>query len=388
MHKTLILLMLCFTFLVTFKTAYSYEYTLYPTINTQQPYASNTYYTWSAYIYPRTPGRTVNFNFSWLKETYNVLTDETGTAKVNVKTPTISPTQIKTHTITISSPDKIFASVTLTIQIEIGIYPFLEYYSEQFYDPTAEGGVEGITLYVYPRETDSNTPVEPTLYDAVIKETGLKGVWQQIDAYKYKVVFKTSTTGKYNIEVRLSKTVGSITYVSVPASATVTLGPPKYCVKVVAPNGAQSYVGYDLSNKKVTADLHIGKGTEYLLVYFYTMKNRTVDPPTVDFIVVGTTGTTFQYSYPPGTEYLYAEKIGPGQWKVWHIFEETAYDLTVIAKGGILFQDFRETLKLSTVKPPPDIWSFIYSPVFMIPAFIIGLYLIRSLFKKKKKSEQ
>lgn len=387
----LLLTILLLYILPIFSVCYSQQdYNIVSKIPTET-LASNTLYEWEVIVYfsgTTTPvvGTYTTFVFSWLSEPKYALTDAQGIAVItDVKTPSIS--EGKTQTITISAGT---ASIEVTINIDVGIFPKLEYYSQQFYDPTTK---EGLTFYVNTIDTEYLAPLKPDTLSATAKHqsgTTFTGVPTEESVGKYKLIFFTDLTGTYEVSVSLLKQG----YVSMTEEVTVMLGKPRLTVKVNIV-GEESWVGYEPSyTEKVTSELIVDKHQYQIDVYIYNTKGYEVPVyfHEIDFIIHGmVSGNVYSLHYEntAGALPLYAEPVGEeptSHWRILFELTEISYDLNVKIDKGVVYWQFDETLKLSTLGRSPDWLTFLYHPWFILAVVVITVYLILTI-KKRKKNE-
>lgn len=381
MKKTPIFLtLILLSFMACINHANAQAYTIYPEFSTTTTYASNTLYKWTVRLSATGVVTTISFSFSWLASPVTNTTDpSTGRASVWVKTPKTD--QGKTHTITVSSPDNLFTSQTYTIQIEKGVYPKLTYYQKQFFNPE---GSDDMIIYVEPVETDYYISVEPTTWNVIAKGpigtvTGSSPTLVSVG--KYKVIFdlgnSISCTGNYQITVTVTKS----NYISVPEVAVVSVGTPKIIAKVVSPDNKEAWIVMDPSGtRNEYSGIFVTKGIEYLYVEFYDTKLNPLAPDNYDFILHTPSGDVRYSDYS-----LYVEKVSNNRFQIWFRFTEASYDLTVIAKKGILYDTFQETIRINTEQKGFNIWDWILNPYFMIAVLFFVLLLIFSAKKRVKK---
>ena len=385
----IISVMLTSFFALNIKFASAQAYTLISEIDTSITYASNTLYTWSVRVSPVPNVTTIIFKPSWMTEIRNTTDPNTGRAIFYAKTPPTA--QGKSHTITFSSPENLFQPLTLTIKTEIGITSKITYYSTQFYNPE---GVDDIIIYVEPIETDYGVGVTPTTWDITAKKSDgsiYKGnIWGEVSTGKWQIYFNlgdsSSVVSTYEIKVALSLSQSGITYVTVPNTASVNVGTPKIIAKAISDvDNKESWIVMDPSGYRNTASaLFISKGVEYIYVEFYDTKLHPITPTDYDFILYTSTG---KVSFKDNSLYVETTEL-PNRFKIWYLFTESSYDLEVYCKRGIIYDEFRETLKINTEKKGFNIWDWILNPYFMILVLFILMVIAFSVKGKAKKRKE
>jgi hypothetical protein len=364
-------------------------YTLISEIDTSKTYASNMLYKWSVRVNPVPPVTTIIFEFSWMQPLRNTTDPNTGRAYVYAKTP---PTSVgKTHTITVKSEARLFASQTFTINTEVGVYPEIECYKNQFYNPR---GSDDIVIYVKPIETDYNVSVTPTQWDVLVavrvsdKYTVKGEAPKEVSLGRYKVIFNLgdypTVKGTYNITVAISLVKSGITFVAVPNSVIVNVGDPIIIAKAIC-GDRESYIVVQPSGERNTASaLFIPKGTQEILVEFYDTKLNPLVPQTYDFKIHTPTGTA-EY---PETLLVEQDNSIPNRFHIYFIFSEASYDLEVYATYGTLYLPFHETIKINTEIVGPKILEWILNPYFMLGFLVFILAILLSIRKRVKKNEK
>jgi hypothetical protein len=363
-------------------------YTLISEIDTSKKYASNMLYKWSVRVSPVPPVTTIVFEFSWMQPLKNTTDPNTGRAVVYAKTPTTSVG--KTHTITVKSEAGLFAPQTFTINTEVGVYPEIECYKNQFYNPE---GSDDIVIYVMPVETDYQVSVVPTTWDIVAVRTSDKytvrgGSPTEVSLGKYKVIFNLGDSsvvkGTYNVTVTLTLVKSGITFVAVPNSVIVNVGDPIIIAKAVC-GDRESYIVVQPSGERNTASaLFIPKGTQEILVEFYDTKLNPLVPQTYDFRIYTPTGTA-EY---PETLLVEQDSTVPNRFHIYFTFSEASYDLEVEAQRGVLYLPFHETIKINTEIAGVKIFEWILNPYFALGLVIFILAIALSVRKRVKKNEK
>jgi len=363
-------------------------YTLISEIDTSKTYASNMLYKWSVRVSPVPPVTTIIFEFSWMQPLRNTTDPNTGRAYVYTKTPQTSVG--KTHTITVKSEAGLFAPQTFTINTEVGVYPEIECYKNQFYNPE---GTDDIVIYVMPVETDYHVSVVPTTWDIVAVRTSDKytvrgGSPTEVSLGKYKVIFNlgdsSTVKGVYNVTVTLTLVKSGITFVAVPNSVIVNVGDPIIIAKAICQD-RESYIVTQPSGERNTASaLFIPKGTQEILVEFYDTKLNPLVPQTYDFRIHTPTGTA-EY---PETLLVEQDNSIPNRFHIYFVFSEASYDLEVEAQRGVLYLPFHETIKINTETAGLKILEWILNPYFILFFLFIILVIALSVRKRVKKNEK
>jgi hypothetical protein len=389
MKKLLILALsfILFTSLIRISNQQT-TYTLISEIDTSKTYASNMLYKWSVRVSPVPPVTTIVFEFSWMQPLRNTTDPNTGRAYVYAKTPTTSVG--KTHTITVKSEAGLFAPQTFTINTEVGVYPEIECYKNQFYNPE---GSDDIVIYVMPVETDYQVSVVPTTWDIVAVRTSDKytvrgGSPTEVSLGKYKVIFNlgdsSAVKGTYNVTVTLTLVKSGITFVAVPNSVIVNVGDPIIIAKAVC-GDRESYIVVQPSGERNTASaLFIPKGTQEILVEFYDTKLNPLVPQTYDFRIHTPTGTA-EY---PETLLVEQDSTVSNRFHIYFTFSEASYDLEVEAQRGVLYLPFHETIKINTEIAGVKIFEWILNPYFALGLVIFILAIALSVRKRVKKNEK
>jgi hypothetical protein len=316
---------------------------------------------------------------------------------------TIKPTDTGTKSITFSSPDGLFETVTAYISCVPGIFAELvepTTSSKQYIDPISH---KDILLRVRARETSAgayiNSPSSWAVDDKNIKLPSLAPVGTKI----YWSVRPTDVSGVYEIDCDISNDFQG-TY-TIPVIVTYSNYYPivkNFTVEVKAPVIATKFTFE--TGQSVTIIPGINQGQEISLplekcnwfdIEFTDARGNPVSLQvgSIDVIIIPPAGGV-EFSRTNG--YVKVEQLANNKIRAYFTFVESWYTIELKSlTGGILLGDYPNPISLDqnyvhvATVTGFDPWSFITNPWFFVPASIIIFFLfIRLISRREKKIEE